>query len=169
VVGVIVRRVVSRREGVVVGVVASQGCRGRGRRIARVSWSRLLRCVGVAVAVCCAVCGSQSPSLRCMWHRGCRCCAVWASRWPSLHGMGVVVAVFARRGCRGHSRRTMWCCGCGGRCHAAWCRSCSHRCHIITGLQKRKLVEKRKKKTYKQVDVVRAAVRGTATQCHRGW
>jgi hypothetical protein len=39
---------------------------------------------------------------------------------------------------------------------------------IVTGPQKRKLVEKRENKTYKQADAVRAAARGTATRCHRG-
>jgi hypothetical protein len=34
---------------------------------------------------------------------------------------------------------------------------------IATGPQRRKLVEKREKKTYKQADTVRAVMRGTAT------
>jgi len=39
---------------------------------------------------------------------------------------------------------------------------------IVTGPQRRKLVEKREKKTYKQADAVRAVARGTVMQWHRG-
>src|SRR6266851_3897707 len=85
----------------------------------------------------------------------------------ALCRVGIAVAVFVPCGCHSHGCHTVWCCGRGGCHHATWCHSCGHCHHIVTEPQKRKLVEKRKKKTYKQADTVHAAGRGMATRCHR--
>ena len=133
-----------------------------------VSQSRLLRCVWCRSHGCCAMCGvtvmvvvpcvvSRSWLLCHMWCHGRSCCAT----------CGVAIAVFTPHGCHGHGRRTVWCCGHGGCRRAMWCRG--HRHHVITGPQKRKLVEKRKKKKYKQADAVHAAARGMAMRFHCGW
>src|SRR5216683_7017997 len=92
-----------------------------------------------------------------MWCCGCSCCAA----------CGVAVTAFALYGCHSHSCCAVWCCGYGGYCCATWCHSCSYCHHIVTGPQKRKLVEKRKKKTYQQANMVCAAARGTVTRCMR--
>ena len=160
-------------------------CRGRGRCTACGSPLPSLRHVWCHGCSRCTACGSHSPSLRHVWCRGRGCCTACG-----LHSLflchvgcqgqgcctvcgvavaGVAVAIFAPHGCHGHSHRTVWCCGRGGCHRAVWCRSCGHHRHVITGPQKRKLVEKRKKKMYKQADAVRAATRGTVTRCHYGW
>src|SRR6266851_2588658 len=72
----------------------------------------------------------------------------------SLCHMRVAVAIFAPCECHSYSHHAILCCSCGGYHCAVWCCSCSHHCHVVTGPQKRKLVEKRKKKTYKQADAV---------------
>src|SRR5216683_2225450 len=64
----------------------------------------------------------------------------------SLHCIGVAVAIFAPCECHSYSHHAILCCSCGGYHCAVWCCSCSHHCHVVTGPQKRKLVEKRKKK-----------------------
>jgi hypothetical protein len=133
----------------------------------------------------CAAWVSQVPSLRRVWC--CSCCRRAArgiaGAVVGLHGVAVVVAVDALRECRGcghcavcgsplpflchvwcrgHGRRAVWCCGRGGCRRAARCRSHGRCRHVVTGPQKRKLVEKRKKKTYQQADAVRAA---TSASC----
>jgi hypothetical protein len=139
--------------------------------------SRSLRRMGVVGAVFAPRVVLQLLSSRCAWHRG-RCCrAVWCrGRGRCAVGVaavviaprvgrrrrfctvcGVAVAVNVLRGRRGHGRRAVWCCGRGGCRRAAWCRSHGHCRHIVTGPQKRRLVEKRKGKTYQQADAVRAA------------
>jgi hypothetical protein len=62
-------------------------------------------------------------------------------------------------GCHGHSHHR-------GYHRATWCCSRGYRHHIITGPQKRKLVEKRKKKMYQQADMVRAATKGQTRGPH---
>ncbi len=198
--------------GVTVTVVVPCGCHGRSRCATWVSWSQSLRHVSVVVTVI-APRGCRGHSLCTVWvswswslhhvgvmvmvfvPRGCHShglCATWVSQSWSLHHMwcrcrshcatyGVAIAVFVLCGCHSHGHRAVWCCGHGGCHHATWCRS--HHRHVVTGPQKRKLVEKRKKKTYQQVNAVCAATRGMATQCvwvqghgevgacqcHRGW
>src|SRR5216683_2700530 len=96
---------------------------------------------GVAVAVVAPCVVLQSRSLHCVWCYGHYLCAAWVLRSWSLHH--VVLWSWWLSLCRSHCR------------------------HIVTGPQKRKLVEKRKKETYQQADAVCAATRGTAMQCVR--
>jgi hypothetical protein len=110
-----------------IGVIAPCGCHGHARCVAcGVTAMVTAPRIGHACCFCavCHLCGlpSLSPSL----------CGMWCCR------------------CR-HHRCAMWRCGRGGHHHATWCQccSCGHCRHVVTGLQKRKkLVEKRRKKTY---------------------
>jgi hypothetical protein len=114
-----------------------------------VSWPRSLCGMWVALAIFARCVGrgrgqgrrtvwvSRSRSLHGVWCRGRGRCAAHGSRSPFLRSVW----------CRHRRRRAVWCCGHGGRRRATWCRcrSCGYRRHVVTGLQKRKLVEKRKK------------------------
>ena len=143
-----------------------------------VSWSQSLCCMWCCGCCChlCAACGFMVPVIVLHGFHGCGCCAMWVLLLPSLHcvwcrschccaACGFMVTVVVLHRCHGHGHHAV--CGVAGAIIVPrvvlqlwWLALEGEDGHMsvgkgggesmVTGPQKRKLVEKRKKKPYKQ-------------------